>query len=130
MGFLDGFMKGIKDNKEHREIIEDYHDLYEMDSDYRSKAFINSNSNNGWYTCPKCGKKFRKKDIDVDHILPKSKGGDDSRYNLQLLCYHCNRSKSANTLDTATDLRKRKKELRMQDKEDLKFLNRITKEKR
>lgn len=33
--------------------------------------------------------------MEVDHILPWSKGGSDELYNLQPLCKPCNRSKSA-----------------------------------
>ena len=50
-------------------------------------------SNYGWYTCAHCGRKLRKGDVDIDHILPRSKGGIDNPRNLQCLCVHCNRSK-------------------------------------
>lgn len=126
MGFFDGFVRGVKDNHENKQIVKRYHEAHEMDSDYRKKAFDNSDSNYGWYTCPKCGGKFRKKDMDADHILPKSKGGDNSRYNLQLLCSHCNRSKQASTSETKADLRRRREELRRQDKEDVQFLNNMS----
>lgn len=33
-------------------------------------------------------------DFTVDHVLPLSKGGDDSLDNLALACFHCNRRKS------------------------------------
>jgi hypothetical protein len=36
--------------------------------------------------------------IEVDHILPLSRGGDDEIENLRLSCGWCNRSKSAHTL--------------------------------
>ena len=64
MGFFDGFKEGLKDKKterENREIVRLYHEQHELDSDYRSKAFDNAESNGGWYTCAKCGRKFRKK---------------------------------------------------------------------
>jgi 5-methylcytosine-specific restriction endonuclease McrA len=50
-------------------------------------------SDNGWYKCAKCGKKFRKADMDVDHTKPRSNGGGDDKANLQLICKYCNRSK-------------------------------------
>ncbi|MBO5448690.1 MAG: HNH endonuclease [Ruminococcus sp.] len=77
---------------------------------YRNRGFENVTSNHGWYTCTKCGKKFRKGDMDIDHILPKSRGGDDSRDNLQCICKHCNRSKRDSTIDTKKDLKVRRKE--------------------
>lgn len=133
MGFFDSFLQGfngIKEDRDNREIVEMYHDMNENDNDYRKKAFENSESNYGWYTCARCGKKFRKKDMDVDHIVPKSCGGDNSRYNLQILCAHCNRSKGANMQDTARDLERRRKEIKKQDADDVKFLKNSTKKGR
>ena len=43
--------------------------------------------------CAGCGKHFEKRNLDVDHYVPKSKGGTDHRDNLQLLCGACNRMK-------------------------------------
>jgi hypothetical protein len=45
------------------------------------------------YRCVSCGKFFPKSQIDVDHRLPKRKGGTDDLWNLQAMCVHCNRSK-------------------------------------
>ena len=69
--------------------------------EYREKFFTENESDHGWYTCAKCGKKFRKKDVDVDHIVPqhyRKKPFEliydfDGLNNLQCLCQHCNRSK-------------------------------------
>ena len=36
--------------------------------------------------------------MDVDHILPRSRGGTDRRDNLQLLYSGCNRSKGERTM--------------------------------
>lgn len=50
MGFLDSFKEGLdsaKRTRENREIIEMYHDLHDYDTDYRSTAFDNTDSNNG-----------------------------------------------------------------------------------
>ena len=71
---------------------------------YRQKYFEETKSDHGWYTCRRCGGKFRKKDMDVDHIVPQSYGGPDSIYNLQGLCKHCNRSKQDSLKDTVPDL--------------------------
>lgn len=78
------------------------------------QAFIKSNPGiqrpghpGYWYRCAHCGKwcgrpgrerAFIPDDckMEVDHITPWSKGGSDEVYNLQPLCKHCNRSKSAN----------------------------------
>lgn len=70
---------------------------------YRDNYFNNNSSNYGWYTCVRCGRKFRKGDIDIDHIIPQSKGGSNSEWNLQCMCKHCNRSKQADTSDSFSD---------------------------
>ena len=79
------------------------------DKNYRKIGLKTNISNYGWYTCVHCGKKFRKDSIDIDHIIPQSKGGMNSPKNLQCLCIHCNRSKGNKTSQTSEDLMKRKK---------------------
>jgi RNA-directed DNA polymerase len=47
--------------------------------------------------CAHCGLFFREDDvIEVDHIIPKLKGGKDEYKNLQLLHRHCHDTKTAN----------------------------------
>ena len=54
------------------------------------------------YHCELCGISADQKALDVDHIVPRNKGGSDDISNLQALCYSCNRMKR----DTdATDFR-------------------------
>ncbi len=43
--------------------------------------------------CGGCGSNFAIQHFEVDHIVPKSKGGGDYYENYQLLCGHCNRIK-------------------------------------
>ena len=43
--------------------------------------------------CNGCRMDFPFKIFEVDHIIPRSKGGSDHMENLQLLCPHCNRVK-------------------------------------
>lgn len=44
--------------------------------------------------CALCGKHFELNEMDADHIIAWSKGGKTTLDNLQMLCKHCNRSKS------------------------------------
>ena len=49
------------------------------------------------YTCRKCGNSVYKEPnllLEVDHIVPISKGGKTEASNLQTLCWRCNREKS------------------------------------
>ena len=49
------------------------------------------------YTCQQCGNSVYKEPnllLEIDHIIPVSKGGTSEPKNLQTLCWRCNRSKS------------------------------------
>ena len=54
------------------------------------------------YRCLKCGS-F--KNVQVDHVTPRSWGGSNSITNLQTLCARCNRQKSNRS---AADYRRRR----------------------
>ena len=71
---------------------------------YRDTYFSKNPSNHGWYTCVRCGRKLRKGDADIDHIIPQSYGGSDGEFNLQCMCKHCNRSKRDDISNTIPDL--------------------------
>jgi site-specific DNA-methyltransferase (adenine-specific) len=43
--------------------------------------------------CNACGHDFELRNLEIDHIVPKSKGGGDYYENYQLLCGSCNRIK-------------------------------------
>lgn len=43
--------------------------------------------------CEGCGHHFEARHLEVDHIIPRSRGGTDHIENLQLLCGNCNRVK-------------------------------------
>ncbi len=43
--------------------------------------------------CALCGVSVDERALDVDHIVPRTRGGDNALSNLQALCYKCNRAK-------------------------------------
>ncbi|MBC6437785.1 MAG: HNH endonuclease [Rhodobacteraceae bacterium] len=48
--------------------------------------------------CVGCDTHFPFRIMEVDHKIPRAKGGTDHPDNLQLLCSHCNRSKGGKTM--------------------------------
>ena len=49
--------------------------------------------------CNACKKHFDIWNMEIDHIIPKSKGGGDYYENYQLLCSHCNKLKGDRTME-------------------------------
>jgi 5-methylcytosine-specific restriction endonuclease McrA len=45
------------------------------------------------YPCELCGVFAEVRALQVDHIVPRSRGGTDDPDNLQALCYRCNSMK-------------------------------------
>lgn len=50
------------------------------------------------HTCQYCGKKFGTEDLNIDHVIPRSKGGKNTWENLVCSCIKCNRRKKDDTL--------------------------------
>ena len=48
--------------------------------------------------CNGCGNEYLKKDLQTDHIIPRTKGGGDYFENYQLLCANCNQIKYNNPM--------------------------------
>ena len=58
--------------------------------------------------CGGCGLVLPERNLTVDHIKPRSKGGGDEIENLQLLCSHCNSIKGSKSQEALMlELRKR-----------------------
>lgn len=55
------------------------------------------------HTCQYCG---TKSDLTLDHVMPRSRGGEDSWENLVTACNHCNVRKGNRTPDEADMLLK------------------------
>jgi CRISPR/Cas system Type II protein with McrA/HNH and RuvC-like nuclease domain len=68
-------------------------------SNYRKTAIENTTiKKGGWVKDPYDGKNYRIKDMDADHIWPKSLGGTNHSSNLVMTSKHNNRSKG-NSID-------------------------------
>lgn len=70
---------------------------YDMVRPYRVKLtrrniyFRDDNS------CQYCGKRFRNSDLNIDHVIPRSRGGHDTWENLVCACVRCNIKKGSRT---------------------------------
>jgi 5-methylcytosine-specific restriction endonuclease McrA len=53
------------------------------------------------YRCQYCGEKKAAGELTIDHILPRSRGGDNSPINVVTACEKCNNRKSNRTPDEA-----------------------------
>ena len=53
------------------------------------------------YRCQYCGARKSVNDLTLDHILPRSRGGDNSPVNIVTACVPCNNRKSNRTPDEA-----------------------------
>lgn len=49
------------------------------------------------YICQYCGNKFQYHDLTMDHVIPKSRGGDKSWTNIVACCKNCNTKKGNKT---------------------------------
>ena len=65
--------------------------------------------------CNACGVEMDIFNLEIDHIIPRSKGGGDYYDNYQLLCSNCNRTKGNRPMEyLLAKIRKRNKALRFQ----------------
>ena len=50
------------------------------------------------YTCQYCHRKFSRKELEIDHVVPQSKGGVTSWTNCVTSCKPCNSNKGSNSV--------------------------------
>ena len=65
------------------------------------------------FTCQYCGRKAPDVVLEVDHITPVAKGGQNNIMNLIKSCMECNRGKGKNVLSGNQTLEKERKQLEM-----------------
>ena len=47
--------------------------------------------------CQYCGKRYATTELSLDHVIPRSQGGDNSWENIVCACIHCNVKKGGRT---------------------------------
>jgi len=52
-------------------------------------------------TCQYCGKRFSRSELNLDHVLPRSRGGSSTWENVVCSCHTCNRRKGGRTPEEA-----------------------------
>jgi len=55
-------------------------------------------------TCQYCGEAFAPADLTLDHVIPRSRGGDSTCENLVACCHSCNRRKADRMLHELDDM--------------------------
>ncbi|MEM9015642.1 MAG: HNH endonuclease [Verrucomicrobiota bacterium] len=56
------------------------------------------------FTCQYCGNRFESKDLNLDHVIPREKGGETSWENVVCSCIRCN-TRKANKLLAQANMR-------------------------
>jgi 5-methylcytosine-specific restriction endonuclease McrA len=52
--------------------------------------------------CQYCGRRFPRTELNLDHVVPRSRGGQSTWENIVCSCHHCNRRKGGRTPDEAS----------------------------
>lgn len=80
------------------------------------------------FKCKYCGRGVPDVILEVDHIVPVSKGGDNSQNNLITSCFDCNRGKGAESLltkpENITDTLLAEIELKKEKQKQIKYIDR------
>jgi hypothetical protein len=72
------------------------------------------------FTCQYCGRKAPEVILEVDHIIPVAKGGDNSIENLVTACRECNGGKSDKKLSELSEVEKSRRQIEeLQEKKNM-----------
>jgi hypothetical protein len=82
------------------------------------------------FTCQYCGKTPPSIVLEIDHIIPVSKNGDNSCDNLITSCFECNRGKGADTLQVSPQTLVEKSEILAEKEAQIKAYNKLVKSKK
>src|SRR5271166_1794498 len=55
-------------------------------------------------TCQYCGRRFSRSELNLDHVMPRSRGGSSTWENVVCSCHNCNRRKGGRTPEEANML--------------------------
>lgn len=91
--------QGLFQDVTHRTDISERDDILGVKQSYGEMKHVLFGVQEGF--CNLCGHDFPYKIFEVDHVVPKSKGGSDHITNRQLLCPPSNKFKSADSMETA-----------------------------
>lgn len=53
------------------------------------------------YTCQHCGRRLKRNQLNLDHVIPRALGGKTTWENVVASCHDCNRRKGGRTLEQA-----------------------------
>ena len=90
---------GLFYDANHRNDVPQRSDTFDFKHNYGEMKHILFGQQEGH--CKICGHDFPFRMFEIDHVIPKSKGGPDHIENRQLLCPPCNKLKSDGTMEAA-----------------------------
>ena len=82
-------------------MLRKYHKFSSTVKFSRSNVFLRD-----MYTCQYCKNVFEKKDLTIDHVIPKSKGGTTNWENVATSCKSCNIAKADKILENLPKISK------------------------
>ena len=71
------------------------HNLITMTSPEAKKLWRRAIKEHFNCTCVYCGKNYERNELTIDHVKPRSNGGDSSLRNLVPACRRCNKEKGS-----------------------------------
>ena len=74
------------------------HEFYFRDSVYAERMMLYARDK---HICAYCGNRFEDRNLTIDHVLPKSKGGKNTWVNCVTACRTCNHKKADRTPEQA-----------------------------
>lgn len=114
--YMHDYSKQYRENPKNRELIKGYQKKYYQTEAGKIKIYLKVYKRRArlkqvihedykdwlkellshkYFICHWCGKKFSIDKLTLDHVIPISKGGSDTKENLVPACKHCNSTKQA-----------------------------------
>lgn len=127
----DDIFEVLADDEETQDmerLVKDYGTSYSnQQKNFRKAVLEKYETEDGYYICAHCGRKFKASGVQADHLIPRSLGGSFSIINGQILCNFCNHSKNDDISDADEDFERIQKQDQQAKEDDKEFLKIVSK---